>query len=50
MTELYNVLYDAFGIFFDGMPQDTYSLAVTGIMLAVGLFFAALPFLIFRRS
>lgn len=49
MTELYNVLYAAFGIFFEGMPPDTYSLAVTGIMLAVSVFFAALPFLIFKK-
>lgn len=49
MTELYNGLYSAFDIFFNGMPPDTYSLAVTGLMLAAGIFFAALPFLIFKK-
>lgn len=50
MTDIYNVLYEGFGIFFAGMPEDTYSLAVTGLMLATSTFFALLPFLIFRRS
>lgn len=49
MTDLIAAYTDAFNIFFAGMPEGVIALAVTGIALASGVFFASLPFLIFRK-
>lgn len=50
MTDLIAAYTEGFSIFFEGMPSDVISLAVTGIALAVGCFFVALPILLIRKG
>lgn len=49
MNEIIEAYTSAFNIFFAGMPEGVISLAVTGIALTSSVFFASLPFLIFRK-
>lgn len=45
---MYEAVYDAFGIFFAGMPAGVYSEAVAWFCVAVTLFFVALPIMLVR--
>lgn len=50
MTEIVNTYAAGLEIFLGGMPEDVIALAATGLALAVGVFFAALPILLIRKG
>lgn len=50
MNEIVDAYVEGLQPFLGGMPTQVIYLAATGLTLAAAVFFAAIPFLIFRRS
>ncbi len=50
MSDIIDAYVEGLQPFLGGMPTQVITLAAVGFALATAVFFAALPFLIFRRS